>query len=193
MPKPDDWDGNAWEGRKPGPYKWYEIQDVVDFYPEFEKPKIIYVKFQMKTAFTFDSGIHYPNGAIFIIPKKDFFLLGLLNSKLGWFLISNYCTKIQGGYQLIFQYLGKIPIYVPDFDNPNDKVRHDRMITLVTGMLDLHKHLSHAKTDQEKRLIQQEIDSTDKQIDSLVYGIYGLTVDEIAVVEESLTTIKSPS
>ena len=66
------------------------------------------------------------------------------------------------------------------------------MVALVTGMLDLHKHLSLAKTDQEKRLIQQEIDSTDKQIDSLVYGIYGLAVDEIAVVEEALTTIKSP-
>ncbi len=183
-PKPDDWDGNAWEGRKPGPYKWYEIQDVVDFYPEFEKPKITYVKFQMKTAFTFDSGIHYPNGAIFIIPKKDFYLLGLLNSKLGWFLISNYCTKIQGGYQLIFQYLGKIPIYTPDFDNPNDKARHDRMVKLVIEMLELHKHLSHAKTDQEKRIITQEIESTDRQIDSLVYGLYGLTGDEIEIIEE---------
>jgi hypothetical protein len=50
----------------------------------------------------------------------------------------------------------------------------------------LHKHLSHAKTDHEKRLITQEIDSTDRQIDSLVYGLYGLTADEIAVVEETL-------
>jgi len=185
-PKPDDWNGNIWEGRKPGPYKWYEIQDFVDFYPEYEKPKIIYVKFQMKTAFTFDTGIHYPNGAIFIIPKKDFYLLGLLNSKLGWFLISNYCTKIQGGYQLIFQYLGKIPIYTIDFDKPNDKTRHDRMAALVAEMLGLHKHLSQAKTDQEKRLITQEIESTDRQIDSLVYGLYGLTTDEIAVVEEAI-------
>ena len=60
------------------------------------------------------------------------------------------------------------------------------MVTLVTEMLELHKHLSHAKTDQEKRLITQEIESTDRQIDSLVYGLYGLTADEIAVVEESV-------
>ena len=33
------------------------------------------------------------------------------------------------------------------------------------------------------RLIGQEIDSTNKQIDSLVYGIYGLSVADIAVVE----------
>jgi len=40
------------------------------------------------------------------------------------------------------------------------------------------------KTDQEKRLITQEIESTDRQIDSLVYGLYGLTTDEIAVLED---------
>jgi len=61
------------------------------------------------------------------------------------------------------------------------------MGTLVTGMLELHRHLGHAKTDQERRLITQEIESTDRQIDSLVYGLYGLTADEIAVVEETLT------
>jgi len=60
------------------------------------------------------------------------------------------------------------------------------MVTLINEMLDLHKHLSHAKTDQEKRLITQEIGSTDRQIDSLVYGFYGLTAREIAVVEESM-------
>jgi len=53
-------------------------------------------------------------------------------------------------------------------------------------MLELNKHLSQAKTDREKRLITQEIESTDRQIDSLVYGLYGLTADEIAVVEESV-------
>jgi len=53
-------------------------------------------------------------------------------------------------------------------------------------MLDLHRHLGRAATNREKQLIGWEIDSTDKQIDSLVYGIYGLTVDEIAVVDESI-------
>jgi type II restriction/modification system DNA methylase subunit YeeA len=60
------------------------------------------------------------------------------------------------------------------------------MVTLVTEMLELHKHLSHAKTDQEKRIIRQEIVSIDRQIDSLVYGLYSLTADEVAVVEEAV-------
>jgi hypothetical protein len=186
MPKPKEWNGENWKGRKTGAYEWYEIQDTIDYYEEFEKPKIVYLVFQVKPAFTFDSEKIYINNAIWTIPKSDFYLLGILNSKLGWLLISNYCTQIQNGYQLIFQYLGQIPIYTPDFDKPDDKARHDRMVALVNEMLELHKHLSHAKTDQEKRIITQEIESTDRQIDSLVYGLYGLTADEIAIVEEAV-------
>jgi hypothetical protein len=43
MPKPKDWIGEKWQGRKPGSYKWYEIQDSIDYYLEFEKPKIIFL------------------------------------------------------------------------------------------------------------------------------------------------------
>jgi len=87
----------------------------------------------------------------------------------------------------MWQDLSSMPVYTIDFDNPNDQARHDRMSALVTEMLELHKHLSQAKTDREKRLITQEIESTDRQIDSLVYGLYGLTADEIAVVEETVS------
>jgi hypothetical protein len=129
----------------------------------------------------------YSDDTTGLIPKKDYYLLGILNSNLGRFLISRCCALVQNGYHLLFEYLGKVPIYTIDFDNPDDKIRHNRMVALVTEMLELHQHLSQAKTDQEKRLIMQEIDSTDRQIDSLVYGLYGLTADEIAVVEESVS------
>jgi len=35
-------------------------------------------------------------------------------------------------------------------------------------------------------MIQRQIDATDKQIDKLVYELYGLTNEEIQIVEESL-------
>jgi adenine-specific DNA-methyltransferase len=53
-------------------------------------------------------------------------------------------------------------------------------------MLELQKHLCQTTSEREKRLITQEIESSDRQIDSLVYGLYGLTADEIAVVEKSI-------
>jgi hypothetical protein len=51
-------------------------------------------------------------------------------------------------------------------------------------MLDLHRQLAAAKTSHEKELIQRQIDATDKQIDQLVYELYGLTDKEIRIVEE---------
>jgi hypothetical protein len=45
--------------------------------------------------------------------------------------------------------------------------------------------LQRAKTDQEHRLVQQEIEATDVKNEALVYDLYGLTPEEIAVVEGS--------
>ncbi len=55
----------------------------------------------------------------------------------------------------------------------------------VQQMLDLHKQLATAKTAHAKTAIQRQIDATDRQIDQLVYELYGLTDDEIRIVEES--------
>ena len=59
------------------------------------------------------------------------------------------------------------------------------MVKLVESMLDLHKKLHESKIPDEKVRIQRQIDSTDRQIDRLVYDLYGLTDEEIAIVENS--------
>ena len=50
-------------------------------------------------------------------------------------------------------------------------------------MLDLHKQLPRAKTPHEQESLRRTIAATDKQIDALVYELYGLTEDKIRVVE----------
>jgi hypothetical protein len=52
-------------------------------------------------------------------------------------------------------------------------------------MLALHQQLAATKTPQDSTLLQRQITATDKQIDQLVYALYGLTDDEIALVEKS--------
>jgi len=47
----------------------------------------------------------------------------------------------------------------------------------------MHKDLPKAKTPHEQESLQRYISATDKQIDLLVYELYGLTEDEIAIVE----------
>jgi hypothetical protein len=170
-------------------YEWYALQRFGShYYTEFEKPKIMYPDIAPRGYFTLDvKGTFYCTNSVYMIISDQKYLLGLLNSKLITFYYSKVAALVRGGYLRFFnQYIEKLPIYTIDFDKPDDKTRHDRMVTLVTEMLELHKHLSQAKTDQEKRLITQEIESTDRQIDSLVYGLYGLTTDEIAVIEESV-------
>jgi len=64
-------------------------------------------------------------------------------------------------------------------------LREDAIILLVQHMLDLHKSLAAAKTAHEKTALQRQIDATDRQIDQLVYELYGLTEEEIRIVEEA--------
>jgi hypothetical protein len=61
------------------------------------------------------------------------------------------------------------------------------MVSLVERMLDLHKRLAETKTGHEKTLLQRQIEATDKQIDALVYELYGLTEEEIRIIEEATT------
>ncbi len=63
--------------------------------------------------------------------------------------------------------------------------RHDRIVSLVTQMLDLHVRLAAEDVPHEKASLQRRMDQTDKQIDRLVYELYGLTEDEIKVVGAS--------
>ena len=78
----------------------------------------------------------------------------------------------------------QLTIRTINFFDPEDKSRHDRMVALVNQMLELHKQLASAKTDHDKTVIQRQIDATDRQIDQLVYELYGLTEEEIKIVEE---------
>ncbi len=77
----------------------------------------------------------------------------------------------------------KIPIRSINFFDSKDKSRHDQMVDLVTRMLDLNKKLPTAKIVHDKTVIQRQIDATDSQIDRLVYELYGLTEEEIRIVE----------
>ena len=70
-----------------------------------------------------------------------------------------------------------------NFSDPADKARHDRRLALVTQMLDLNKRLQDAKLDHEKTLLQRQVEATDAAIDALVYELYGLTEEEIGIVE----------
>jgi hypothetical protein len=95
-------------------------------------------------------------------------------------------TPFRGGYWSYGKrFIEQLPIRTIDFSDPADKTRHDRIVQLVESMLVLHKQLALAQTDHEKTALQRQIDEMDRQIDELVYELYGLTDEEIRIVEET--------
>lgn len=104
---------------------------------------------------------------------------GFLNSKLGWYWITRHCPANRGGaYRLFNQYINAIPVRA-------DVIGSARLNTLVDAILSLHKRLAAEQLPQRREGVQREIDATDRQIDQLVYQLYGLTDDEIRIVEEA--------
>jgi hypothetical protein len=83
-PRPRDWTGGAWPGRKPGNYQWYEIQDSVDYWPLFEQPKLFYQEIQFHPVYCFDQTGYFSNNKVFLLPKADPWLLAVLNAPLMW-------------------------------------------------------------------------------------------------------------
>jgi hypothetical protein len=74
-------------------------------------------------------------------------------------------------------------VRVPGPTKNAEKSRHDALVGFVQQMQELHRQLNSAKTAHEQTVIQRQIDATDRQIDRLVYELYGLTEKEIKIVE----------
>jgi hypothetical protein len=107
VPRPKNWKGKEWAGRKPGAYKWYEIQDTLE----------------------------------------------------------------------------NLPIRSIDFSNNADIDNHNRMVRFVDSALSLYEQFIASKSAAQKEVIQRQIDATNGEIDRLVYELYGLTEDEVMIVE----------
>ncbi len=136
-----------------------------------------------KYAFTSGYGITLKES----VPESPKYILGLLNSKVLDCYLKRVSTTMRGGFFRYFtQFIEQLPVRTIDFDDPADTARHDRMVNLVEQMLALHKELPAATTDHEQNLIRRRIEATDRQIDALVYELYGLTPEEIAIVEKTV-------
>ncbi len=111
------------------------------------------------------------------------YLLGLLNSALFGMIVKAQSTNLRGGYiKFSKQYIESAPIPPIDFDNPSDVAKHDQMVGLVERMLELNRKKAAESNPETLRLVETQIAATDRQIDRLVYDLYNLTAEEIALV-----------
>ncbi|EEP3626986.1 class I SAM-dependent DNA methyltransferase, partial [Campylobacter jejuni] len=159
--------------RKKTSNKWFETQDNIAYYEEFEKEKIVYPETTQGAYFVYDNkGIFLEKTAFFIVCENLKYLLGLLSSNLITYYYKNFsqgCKLGTKGYQYNKHALENLPI--PKINSKNQNIV-DELINLVDEIL-------KAK-EQDKNANTQELEN---KINSLVYKLYNLTEEEIKIIE----------
>ena len=162
----------GFNARKKTGNKWFETQDQIAYYPEFEKEKVVYGQFQDYAEYAlagkgiFLSSNEYMIGGNY---NKKYFL-AVLNSKLIQWYLRNI-TGVMGEKLKIGQKSNFIKIPIPVIDSSN-QLTVSQIESLVDNILDAKK-TNHAA------------DTTpwEKEIDQLVYKLYELTDEEIRIIE----------
>jgi hypothetical protein len=152
------------------------------------RDKIVIKDVAMEVVATFDDQKYLTNDTlnlIYEVSNYDLkFILVLLNSK---FVNKWFKTNFQAGLHIKVNQLENIPIPKIDFSNKKEKAKHDELVNLADKMLTLNNELKEFdpilyKEDYEEK--KKEIEKTDQEIDQKVYQLYGLTEEEIKVIEE---------
>jgi len=113
-----------------------------------------------------------------------YYLLGIINSKLLKWYFPFISAPFRGGWlSANKQFISQLPIRIIDFTNPENLKQHNNMKALVRHMLELNKRTPQTPFEQDR--LEREIAATDTQIDRLVYDLYGLTEEEIKIIEGS--------
>ena len=93
---------------------------------------------------------------------------------------------LAGGYLSINKsQLETLPIRVLDLEQAKERRQHSRVVALVKQRMTLQRESASAKTTHERTAQARQIEATDGEIDRLVYELYGLSDEEIRIVEEA--------
>jgi hypothetical protein len=153
-------------GRKPGQYKWFEIQDNIAYWKEFERPKIIYPNICKRNEFAWDSCKFYTNQKAFIIPDAPKYLLGILNSSIVMWLFTKLLAKLQHGYyEPSSVFFKRFPIPIT-----NDQKKIETIVENILTASNLNKN---------SNMLELEV-----ELDSQVAHLYKLTEEEYALILE---------
>lgn len=130
---------------------WWELR-ACDYYDQFAKHKLFYQVFQTKPCFVYDESSTFCNNSMYFMTVPDKALMALLCSKIGWWLITEFCPRIQNGAQLIWDNFRQIPI-------PQE---------LPHTLNEYADKMMSARNDEV------EFQRLSKEIDEIVSSLYGL-------------------
>jgi SAM-dependent methyltransferase len=102
-------------GRKPGRYRWFELQDPVVPLAKAKGPRLFYQDIQTQPQCCLDeSGELVPDTTVWILPSRDLYLLALLNSPLyAWYARRRFPPALNGAVRPKLEYMRALPIAQP--------------------------------------------------------------------------------
>ena len=146
--------GEKIKARKKTNNKWFETQDSISYWDEFNKPKIVWGNLNLSATYTLaPAGMMINAPATMIVPASES-LLCILNSKIADYYIRNLGVTRNGGY---FEYKPMFIEQLPVPQNIDEK---------------LFEEFSNKELNNEE------------EIDRKVYELYGLTDEEIQFLEK---------
>jgi hypothetical protein len=142
----------------------------------FEQPKVLVKDTSSDFAGTYEPDDFYVKDVLIVIPKEGImpnydlrFVAGVINSKALHFY---YRTTFQT-IHVQNEELASLPLPKITFTDKAEIARHDKTVSLVEQMLAAKKQLAGAQSDKDKDFYENKCAALDRQIDMLVYELYG--------------------
>ena len=172
-PRPSDWRA-TWAGRKPGTYRWYELQDPVGPLVKSSAPRLLYQDIQTGPACAIDrTGELVPDTTLWMLPSAELYLLAVLNSPLyGWYAPRRFPPALNGSVRPKRAYIGNFPIATPS-DTQRALIEH-----LVAQRIELEP--SHRTGGRDAAQAAAELDGA---IGRAVHDAFELSAAERALVD----------
>ena len=162
-------DGIPLKSRKKTNNKWFEVQDSIGYWKCFALPKIVYGQFQDSAEYSFAEEHVFLSSNEYVLITNNYSakcLLAFLNSKPSEWMLGHIAGSL-GGNAKIGQKSNFLKLPVPILSVQQQKQYDD----IVSDILSMKKH-GLDSCQEEKR------------IDNLIYQLYNLTPEEIAVIEQ---------
>ncbi len=132
----------------------------------FQSPKIVFPDIAVQPSFAWDEAGHAVENTAYFMPAEKW-LLGVLNSKAAFWFFRQISNTIRGGFvRFIRQYVEQIPI-------PAASPKQQKSV----------EHLVDRILAAKVRNASADVRALEREIDELIYVLYGLTREEIQIVE----------
>ena len=150
---------------------WWNLRACA-YYPEFEKEKVLYPNMTKFLPFVYDSNGFYTNDKSFIITGENNlkYLTGYFNSRVAAKWIRENCPELQGGTRELRK------VFFENISVPSVTEANQHLVAQIETRVD--QILAAKRTDPDANVCELE-----NQIDQIVYLLYDLTPEEIAIVE----------